>query len=59
MYEIYQESKDKEDGFLYITYSDVEGFGGDSLWEWERVHDSVAFDISKMAENTLPGRNLT
>jgi len=31
MYEIYQESKDKEDGFLYITYSDVEGFGGDAL----------------------------
>jgi len=32
MYEIYQESKDKEDGFLYITYSDVEGFGAVVAW---------------------------
>ncbi|EAR86305.1 autophagy protein Atg8 ubiquitin-like protein (macronuclear) [Tetrahymena thermophila SB210] len=27
MSEIYQESKDKDDGFLYITYSDQEVFG--------------------------------
>lgn len=27
MHEIYQESKDKDDGFLYITYSDQPVFG--------------------------------
>ncbi|KAL4512362.1 hypothetical protein ABPG72_005364 [Tetrahymena utriculariae] len=27
IYEIYQQSKDKQDGFLYLYYSDVDPFG--------------------------------
>jgi len=28
MYELYEKSKDEEDGFLYIVYSDLDVFGG-------------------------------
>lgn len=36
MFEIYQESKDPDDGFLYIMYSDQERFGA-SIWRRRRL----------------------
>ena len=36
MIDVYEKKKDPEDGFLYITYSDLEAFGWEfNVYKWK------------------------